>query len=250
MAPAPASGHTGRGRAARRPEPADRRTMVLRALAAAGRPLSIAQLADELGVHPNTIRFHLDALLGTGQVEQVPPDRTGPGRPASLFRAVRGMDPTGPRQYHMLAGLLLRTLATVPDHRARAVAAGRAQGRDLAAVRPDDTRAERADAVDLLVDLLDDLGFAPERRDTQVALRRCPFLELTEDHSQVVCSIHVGLMQGALDAWQSPVTVTGLDAFAEPDLCLAHLAPPGQGAHEPSRTHRQPSRPVDPRIHR
>jgi hypothetical protein len=40
----------------------------------------------------------------------------------------------------------------------------------------------------------------------------------------VVCPIHLGLMQGALEAWQAPVTVDRLEAFAEPDVCLAHIA--------------------------
>jgi hypothetical protein len=30
-------------------------------------------------------------------------------------------------------------------------------------------------------------------------------------------------MQGALKTWETPVAVERLDAFVEPDLCLAHL---------------------------
>ena len=32
-------------------------------------------------------------------------------------------------------------------------------------------------------------------------------------------------MQGAMAAWDAPVTVDALTPFAEPDLCVAHLAP-------------------------
>jgi len=56
-------------------------------------------------------------------------------------------------------------------------------------------------------------------------LRHCPFLELAETSAQVVCPVHLGLMQGAMDAWGAPVDVDRLDAFVEPDLCLAHLTP-------------------------
>jgi hypothetical protein len=35
----------------------------------------------------------------------------------------------------------------------------------------------------------------------------------------------LGLMRGALETWEAPVTVERLEAFSEPDLCLAHLAP-------------------------
>jgi hypothetical protein len=71
------------------------------------------------------------------------------------------------------------------------------------------------------------VGFAPERRESDgkqhVGLRHRPFLELAETRAGVVCPIHLGLMQGALKTWQAPVAVERLDAFVEPDLCLAHL---------------------------
>ena len=82
-----------------------------------------------------------------------------------------------------------------------------------------------------MVAALDELGFAPERRtsngEQRVGLRHCPFLELAETHASVVCPIHLGLMQGALEAWGAPVTVDRLEAFVEPDLCLAHVTAVG-----------------------
>jgi predicted ArsR family transcriptional regulator len=82
-------------------------------------------------------------------------------------------------------------------------------------------------SINRLIELLDDLGFAPQRRKAhgqdQIGLRHCPFLELAQDRSAVVCPIHLGLMQGALATWRAPVTVDRLDPFVEPDLCLAHL---------------------------
>jgi predicted ArsR family transcriptional regulator len=86
-----------------------------------------------------------------------------------------------------------------------------------------------AGPVGQLVGLLDELGFEPDRHDAgdhgQVGLHHCPFLELAERRSAVVCPIHLGLMQGALQSWDAPVTVDRLEPFAEPDLCLARLAP-------------------------
>ena len=85
------------------------------------------------------------------------------------------------------------------------------------------------EAVDRLVGVLDDLGFAPERRTSNgaqsIGLRHCPFLELAETRGTVVCPVHLGLMQGALETWTAPVSVDRLDAFVEPDLCLAHIKP-------------------------
>jgi predicted ArsR family transcriptional regulator len=206
-------------------ESASRRRQVLRVLRSSPDPMSIVAIADVLGVHPNTVRFHLDSLVGDGQVEQVEPGRKGPGRPPLMFQAVRQMDRGGTRHYRLLAEILTAAFAAERDPRAKALAAGRAWGRKLDSLPADATSAE--DAIDHLLDVLDDLGFAPERRATngeqQVGLRHCPFLELAENRTSVVCPVHLGLMQGALETWGAPVAVERLDAFVEPDLCLAHL---------------------------
>jgi predicted ArsR family transcriptional regulator len=208
-----------------------RRREVLRLLRSSPVPLSIVAIAEELGVHPNTVRFHLDSLLAGRQVEQVEHGRKGPGRPPLMFQAVRQMDRGGTRHYRMLAEILTEALAAERNPRAKAVAAGRAWGRSLesSARAPHALSAE--EAVDRLVGVLDDLGFAPERRmsggEHLVGLRHCPFLELAETRDSVVCPIHLGLMRGALETWAAPVSVDRLDAFVEPDLCLAHITPVG-----------------------
>lgn len=190
--------------------------------------MSITAIAAELGVHPNTVRFHLDTLVIDGRVEQVEPDRRGPGRPPLMFRPIRQMDPGGPRHYRLLAEVLTMSLAGERDPRAKALAAGRAWGQRVESAAPQGKTTEPNESIDLLVDMLDELEFAPERRESdgqlQVGLRHCPFLELAEARATVVCPIHLGLMQGALASWGATITVDRLDAFVEPDLCLAHLA--------------------------
>lgn len=61
-------------------------------------------------------------------------------------------------------------------------------------------------------------------RAREIRLRHCPFQNLAEQHGEVICSVHLGLMQGALSAMRAPVSVDRLDPFVEPDLCVAHLA--------------------------
>jgi predicted ArsR family transcriptional regulator len=81
--------------------------------------------------------------------------------------------------------------------------------------------------------MLDGLDFAPEPvadgngSADRIRLRHCPFLELVEPHRDLVCPLHLGLMQGALDELGAPVTVTGLEPFAEATACLAYLTPSG-----------------------
>jgi len=214
-----------------------RRREVLRVLRASSDPMSIIAAADVLVVHPNTVRYHLDSLVGDGLVELVEPDRKGPGRPPLMFRAVRQMDRGGTRNYQVLAEILSTHLATDRRPGAKALAAGRAWGHSLASLElelesPPDV-ASPDEAIDRLIGVLDELGFAAERRafdgehdgEHQVSHRHCPFLELAENHPNVVCQLHLGLVQGTLEAWGTPITAERLDAFVTPDLCLLYLRP-------------------------
>ncbi|MFD7155629.1 hypothetical protein ACFV9C_13570 [Kribbella sp. NPDC059898] len=130
------------------------------------------------------------------------------------------MDPLGPRHYRVLAEILTANLATAPNPTTQATEAGYHWGRTQ-------TTSPSDNPVGRLVGMLDGLGFAPEELPgdgpPRIGLRHCPFLELAEERSGVVCAIHLGLMQGALESWKSPLTVDTLEPFAQPDLCIAHL---------------------------
>jgi predicted ArsR family transcriptional regulator len=214
-----------------REESSGRRRDVLRALQAGSGPMSIAAIAKVLDVHPNTVRFHLDTLAGEGRVEHVEPDRKRPGRPPLMFRAIPRMDRGGPRHYRLLAEILAVTIGSGRDPSAKAQAAGRAWGRQYRKPAVQRKKMTAKDSIDHLVGVLDEFGFAPERRtsggDQQIGLRHCPFLELAETQSKIVCPIHLGLMQGVLDTEAVPVAIDRLEAFVQPDLCLAHLTPQG-----------------------
>ncbi|RAV18427.1 transcriptional regulator [Mycolicibacterium sp. GF69] len=219
---------------------AARREQVLAALRGAGGPLSISEVAEQLSIHPNTARFHLDALTKRGRVETVKPSQNKPGRPPLMFKVATGMDPDGPRDYRTLAGVLADELARQRDPQQRAVMAGRAWAQaetatEAAADGQDEDEGEgavttRRRAVDRLTDLLSEFGFAPERASAarelnEIRLRNCPFLELAEHRRDVICPVHLGLMQGALATWDAPITVETLVPFVEPGLCVAHLTP-------------------------
>ncbi|MGV0717970.1 helix-turn-helix domain-containing protein [Mycolicibacterium sp. XJ662] len=205
---------------------AGRREDVLATLRATDEPMTIVAIADKLDVHPNTVRFHLDTLVADGRAEQVESDRRGPGRPPSMFRAVHGMDPGGPRRYEVLAEVLLFSLAGQRNAADKAANAGRAWARRISQ-RDGRTAVSVEQSARRLVKFLDELGFAPRLRTVggkrRVDLRHCPFLELAEHSTDVVCPVHLGLMRGALEAWNAPVTVEKLEPFVEPDLCRAHL---------------------------
>ncbi|WP_030421809.1 helix-turn-helix domain-containing protein [Streptomyces sp. SCSIO 75703] len=207
-----------------------RRRAVLDALRESPAPQGVTEVAERLGVHPNTVRFHLDALVSRGRVERTAERPSGPGRPRTVYAARRGMDRGGARRYQLLARMLLGRLAAEgPGAGAAAVEAGRDWGRYLVEQFPPSRPPTAGEAAGRLTAMLDDLGFAPrlgeeDGRPDRVWLRHCPFLELAEEHGEIVCPLHLGLMQGALAELDAPLAATRLEPFAEPDACLAHLA--------------------------
>jgi predicted ArsR family transcriptional regulator len=137
------------------------------------------------------------------------------------------MDPAGPTNYRLLAGILTNYVGRSPDAADIAVDLGRTTGPALVAASAPGRPPSRTRAVTELVDLMAELGFEPEpvdgRRAHEIRLRHCPFQTLAEEHGDVICSVHLGLMQGALTAMRAPVTVDRLEPFIEPDLCVAHV---------------------------
>ncbi len=196
------------------------RAEILRTLRASAEPLTIAEVAAQTEVHANTVRFHLDSLLDSGQVEQVSTPPAGRGRPATRVRAVVTMDRGGPRGYEPLAEALLLDIRSRREPAEHARRAGRAWGSRIASRQEYD---EKASPVTGLIAALDDLGFAPEQSaPDEIALRHCPFLELTTPEGGLVCAIHLGLMQGVLA--DSGTDVERLDPFVRPDRCMARLS--------------------------
>ncbi|MCM1936644.1 helix-turn-helix domain-containing protein [Streptomyces sp. G3] len=212
-----------------------RRRAVLDALRGADAPRGVAEVAESLDVHPNTVRFHLDALMTQGHVERTVERPSGRGRPRTVYVAHRGMDRGGERRYGLLARMLLSRLAADGDGaEAAAVDTGRDWGKHLVEQEPAARRPTAAEATARLTALLADLGFDPRPAGgdgpgppDRVWLRHCPFLELAEEHGSIVCPLHLGLMQGALAELRAPVSAVRLEPFAEPDACLAHLSATG-----------------------
>jgi predicted ArsR family transcriptional regulator len=207
----------------------ERRSRVLAILRAATEPVGVSQVAEQLGLHPNTARFHLDALTGAGLVERTVEERQQPGRPRTLYIARPESSATGQRSYRLLAEILTGFVAANVEQPARAaVQAGQAWGRFLAERPPPFRRMDEHTATEQLTRTLTEIGFAPEAvtsgETRQIRLHHCPFREIAEDHPEVVCAIHLGLMQGLLAELEAPVEAERLEPFVEPTLCIAQLS--------------------------
>nr|MDQ2876316.1 ArsR family transcriptional regulator [Actinomycetota bacterium] len=167
-----------------------------------------------------------------------------PGRPSMAYRAAGG-DPAGGRRYRLLAEMLTSLIArTMPEPGGAAAEAGREWGAYLTEQPPPYQRPAAGEAVGKLAAILEELGFAPQvladGRKYRLHLGGCPFREVAQHHQDVVCSLHLGLMQGALAQMRAPVTADRLEPFGDPSLCVAHLTGPGEPGPAQSGDQPQP----------
>jgi predicted ArsR family transcriptional regulator len=193
---------------------ARQREALLEALGSSRRGLDTKELAAAVGLHPNTVRWHLGVLGDEGLVEALPERRRGRGRPSALFRLTGAGVAHDRDDYRLLATMLAGVVGDAPDGPDRAYEAGVSWGRHLQAAEPDDDIGE----------LLDRQGFDARLADDTIEMRRCPFAALAAEAFQVVCPLHRGVIDGALAASGSSRSVERLDPFVEPSLCVARLA--------------------------
>jgi predicted ArsR family transcriptional regulator len=196
-------------------------------------PVRINDLAAEMGLHVNTVRQHLEALAERGVVLRERAPSQGRGRPAWVFSAVPGASEPDPRvrDYAGLAiALSSHIVRTSEDPTGDALEAGRTWGRELAENTFGEHRAEDRDADGAgprrkALQLLDGLGFAPDAdtHATTAGLRRCPLLDAATRYPEVVCSVHLGIVRGALDVLGGDPEPTALIPFAEPGACRLNL---------------------------
>lgn len=234
------------------------RTAVLGAVRRSERPIAVQEIAAELDLHANSVRFHLSRLLQAGQLREDQADPDGPGRPRMVYTALpvpdRQPEPgaasggaaaqepvpaSAPaagsanaaeaegRGYQFLAEMLAGHLAaTADDPGTTASGVGEAWGRYLAGRPVPFSRATEEESVAQVAEILDRAGFSPALSDEdgyRIELRTCPFRTVADRQPGVVCSIHLGLMRGVLSETSAPVEVTRLDRFEAPYPCVTQL---------------------------
>jgi predicted ArsR family transcriptional regulator len=181
-------------------------------------------LAEEVGLHVNTVRWHLGILADAALVAEARESSGARGRPRHGYRVVAGALDDRPGGFRLLADVLAEVLARGGGP-AAIEAVGEERGRALVA---GDEGATPADAIAAVLRLLSEFGFRPQLRRTRqgqrVDMRPCPFGDTARSYSSVVCPLHLGLMRGALEQLGSRVEATALEPFVEPNLCVARLA--------------------------
>jgi predicted ArsR family transcriptional regulator len=201
------------------------RLAILRVLEGAEGPLDVQALADAVGLHVNTVRWHLGILVDGALVTEARTPSGARGRPRHAYRIVPGALDDFPGGYRLLADVLAEVIARGGGP-AAIEEVGRERGRELAGDVP---AAGRERAVGAVVRLLEQFGFRPRVRRAgrarRIEMRPCPFGDTAWKHSAVVCPLHLGLMRGVLERTGGDVEATALEPFARPDVCVAHLEP-------------------------
>lgn len=191
-----------------------------------GEPVTVLRLSTETGLHENTVRSHLEGLEQAGAVTRHLAPTRARGRPAWLYVAAQDRDPSEMSGFTHALVSALRHESTSPKR--AAVSAGRAWGAVIGAeLRPDDptTVARRT----WLLEMLDGLGFEPRVPDPgasdgqPIRITRCPLLEVARTDPDVVCSVHLGMIRGALRAAGLSESGVRLTPFHEPGSCRLEL---------------------------
>ncbi|WP_162599952.1 helix-turn-helix transcriptional regulator [Nocardioides solisilvae] len=215
--------------------------------------LTAQELAARLGLHVTTVRFHLDQLVEAGILETE--QRGGRvGRPRKVYRVRPGGllgEPAG--DAHAALTEILAESWPAPGQPAPSPReAGRRWMLRHAEPAPDpagphDSAAVWFGRVGRVIDLLENWGYSPDLRTSEggevveMTLVDCPFLALAATRADVVCGVHQGLIEGAVESTGEQGAEVRLMPLVGPRTCVAHLrrghaaaSPPGDPATPPS----------------
>jgi predicted ArsR family transcriptional regulator len=206
--------------------PGRTRSRVMHELDASDGAVGVLELADRLEMHPNTVRFHLDALVDARLAERRLEPRHHRGRPKVLYQALSHSRPVASRGHRHLAEILAGQLGRASaDPVDAARHAGREWGRSLARQPRAAEYPEESEAVSQVTDVLAEIGFRPQvvasRR--RIDLHHCPFGDLVAARGEVVCAMHLGVIQGLLTELDAPIEAHRAEPFVNPHLCYIHV---------------------------
>lgn len=170
------------------------------------RPAGTDELAEQLGLHPNGVRVHLERLHEAKLVVRMRSPRPR-GRPRDEWSIAPDAQPGGDRPHAY--GDLVRWLArAVPARQSRlrdVESAGREIGREIAPTTAVSTEVAMRSA-------LSALGFQPELQakggTLACTLRNCPYRNAVRENQEVICTLHRGMTRGMLDVIEPKARMT------------------------------------------
>jgi predicted ArsR family transcriptional regulator len=206
----------------------DTRFRLYRYLGLSGRPVSVRELSARLSLHPNTLRPHLRRLEDVGLVSRETARGSTVGRPQTLYSVIEH-DSGEHRDYRLLSEILA-AIVRGGRSRARAQELAREWGGYL--VRRDAPRPGRRSPAGrnlaTLQEAMARAGFDPRFRrgdatSVQITMRDCPFRDLLDEHRDLVCSIHRGLLEGMLAEVKPPLRMTEFAPASDRSPCRVEV---------------------------
>jgi predicted ArsR family transcriptional regulator len=222
----------------------DTRFRLYRYLRLSGRPVSVRELSTRLSLHPNTLRPHLRRLEDVGLVTSESRRGAIPGRPQTMYAVVE--QESGDGEYHLLAEILV---GMVRGRRAqeRAEALAREWGSYLVArdAPKPGSRPPAGRNLAVLQEAMARAGFDPRFRRgsggaVEITMRDCPFRDLLDEHRDLVCGVHRGLVDGMLAAVRPPLRLERFAPLVDRTTTCRVAATEG-GAGAPRRSSPAPS---------
>jgi predicted ArsR family transcriptional regulator len=183
-------------------------------------------IGRHLGRHPNTLRDHLSALLEAGLVVRHQAPAEGRGRPRWLYGTAAA--PSIDENAELAAALAWRLAHRERDPLGAARDVSRHWALQIVAREQLEAQPTAREGREQVVRVLDDLGYAPrpDGRVDKVALTRCPLLQVASDVPEVVCNVHLGLVEELLEASGADRSRATLTPFATPGACALRLMAP------------------------
>lgn len=169
-------------------------------LSSAAEPCTAQELADRLGLHPNTVRLHLERLRAVGLVTVEADHRGTVGRPQHQYSVHRSSVGEQGSAYPALAAVLATLASDQGVDSDAAFEAGRAWGR----TSDPDASARTESAVERLSGGMRRVGFSlaveVAADQTRITFADCPYRDLAELHPDLVCNLHRGLCEGLIES--------------------------------------------------
>lgn len=188
------------------------RARVLQLLQSSGDPLSVSEIAEQLDLHRNSARFHLDALEEQGFARRTVAVTGQQGRPPLMYLATNESPSISNEHMFELVNVLMKSfVAPAENGAARAHAVGREWGRSTA-----QDAETRGAALLELESYFGERGFAASHTHDTFTMTRCPFRTAVDAETlPLVCAMHCGFVDGYLEQRGSEQEVAGLEVGRE-----------------------------------
>lgn len=183
-------------------------------------PRSTAEIAATLGLHPNTVRPHLERMREVGLLELEVESRGSVGRPQHRYSVAPEAPAFGAETPALRA--LSRMLADVAAFMAPDPEDVAAMAWDQGGAAAERRRGAATACEVALADALGELGFDPatvaDGDSTTIRFTQCPYRELAEAYPDLICNLHRGLVEGFV-ARMDGTRVTEFATLADRDPC-------------------------------